>query len=111
MAIARWPKTKILDASEVVETRALGFARQPKFLNCVLKIETNLSPMALLIWAKKTELLLGRKPRFRWGPREIDIDILLYGRERIKTPLLQIPHPRMNQRDFIVKGLAELGYH
>lgn len=108
-AIGQWPKTELLKKSSILETEPWGYSRQRKFLNCVVKIQTRLSPMALLLWAKITEIKLGRRPRFRWGPREIDIDILFYGRKKIKTPFLTIPHPRLRQRDFAVEGLRALG--
>lgn len=67
---------------------------QPVFLNQAIQISTDLNPIALLLWAKLTEIKLGRSKRVRNGPREIDIDIIEYERLKIKSPLLALPHPR-----------------
>ncbi|MBI2070468.1 MAG: 2-amino-4-hydroxy-6-hydroxymethyldihydropteridine diphosphokinase [Elusimicrobia bacterium] len=107
-AVKGWAKTTMLEASSVWETRPEGFLRQRAFFNQAVAIETRLEPAALLIWAKKTELELGRRKRRRWGPREIDMDILLYGRRRVRRSWLVIPHPRLHRRAFALKPLAEL---
>ncbi|MEK6543541.1 MAG: 2-amino-4-hydroxy-6-hydroxymethyldihydropteridine diphosphokinase [Elusimicrobiota bacterium] len=107
-AIARWPKTRIVRASKVLETAPEGYLKQPAFLNQALEVVTGLAPMAMLIWAKLTENDLGRKHRRRWGPREIDIDILLYGNKRIQDGYLTIPHPQLRTRKSIRLCLASL---
>lgn len=94
--------------STVYESRAWGVKDQEDFLNLVLKARTNLPPHELLLKIKKIEREVGRKERFKWGPREIDIDILLYGDEIIRTKLLKIPHPFLEKRDFFVYPLLEI---
>jgi len=81
---------------------------QPRFLNAAVQVDTELSPEALLLAAKAIERKLGREERTRFGAREIDIDILVYGDERRDTPTLTIPHPRMAERPFVQAPLAEL---
>ena len=100
----------IVDCSSVYETEPWGYIEQPPFLNCVAAVETTLEPAQLLQLAKETEERLGRRPGIRFGPRPIDIDILLFGSRIIewKTPDLQIPHPRLAQRAFALTPLAEL---
>jgi len=85
-----------------------GYARQDDFVNAVIEVHTYLEPLELLRLAKATEQLLGRKPRRRWGPREIDIDILLYESEIISCADLEIPHPRMCERGFVLAPLVEI---
>ncbi|MBI4063133.1 MAG: 2-amino-4-hydroxy-6-hydroxymethyldihydropteridine diphosphokinase [Elusimicrobia bacterium] len=108
-AIAGWPKSRLQRFSSIRETAPAGGVSKRFFLNQAAALLTDLKPMALLIWAKKTELELGRRRRERWGPREIDIDILLYGDQTIDHPFLQIPHPRLPERPFIKPLLAEAG--
>lgn len=83
-------------------------SNQPKFLNSVLVADTDLAPEELLAAAKDVERRLGRKLRRRFGPREIDVDILLYEGEQRSTAALTIPHPRMAERPFVQAPLAEL---
>lgn len=100
---------KIKRTSSIIETEPWGYKNQPKFLNTVWEIETNLLPEKLLTTLKKIEKTIGRKKTFRWGPRIIDLDILLYGRKKINKKNLKIPHPELHNRDFVLKGLKELG--
>jgi 2-amino-4-hydroxy-6-hydroxymethyldihydropteridine diphosphokinase len=100
---------RILRQSRVMETEPWGVTDQPRFLNQVLEVEWTDTPRRLLAAAKAVEREGGRKPTRRWGPRVIDVDILLFGRERIAEPDLQIPHPRIGQRAFVMAGLRELG--
>ncbi len=87
----------------------VGGPPQGKFLNGVVKIETFLSPLELLRHLQEIEKAIGRKPsKVRWGPREIDLDILLYGDEKIDEPDLKIPHPEMKKRNFVLKPLSEI---
>ena len=97
-----------LRASSIYETAPWGYADQPAFLNCVLEAETNLAPLALLALGQRVERELGRQPTFRYGPRLVDVDILLYGDLVLDLPQLQVPHPRMAQRAFVLVPLAEL---
>ncbi len=98
----------VLKISTVYESMPWGVEEQPAFLNCVLKSETSLSPEDLLSLIKEIEAKVGRKERFRWGPREIDIDILLYEDEVIDTPSLKIPHPFLCERDFFLYPILEI---
>jgi len=96
--------------SGVYETEPVGVTDQPKFLNQVVEIEIadEVTPRDLLALVKRIEIELGRQRRERWGPREIDIDILLIGEEPIREPDLQIPHPEMWERAFVMVPLADL---
>jgi 2-amino-4-hydroxy-6-hydroxymethyldihydropteridine diphosphokinase len=100
---------RILRQSRVIETEPWGVANQPLFLNQVLEIEWTASPQALLKAAKQVEREGGRTRTRRWGPRVIDVDILLFGDQRVDKPNLQVPHPRIAERQFVIEGLNELG--
>jgi len=95
-------------ASAIYETEPWGFTDQPAFLNMAVEIESDLAPEALLQVVKGLEVEIGRMPTFRWGPRVIDIDILIYGQEQVALENLQIPHPRMLERAFVLAPLADL---
>ncbi len=97
-----------LQASSVYETEPWGYEDQPAFLNQVLAGETELEPLQLLTRLKQIETELGREERFRYGPREIDLDLLLYGRQVLRTPQLELPHPRLHERAFVLVPLADL---
>lgn len=99
---------KIEKTSRIYETQALGGLPQGKFLNAAIKIKTSLNPLLLLETLKKIEKDLGRKKTVRFGPRQIDLDILLYGNEIINTKKLIVPHPRMFEREFVLKPLREI---
>jgi 2-amino-4-hydroxy-6-hydroxymethyldihydropteridine diphosphokinase len=99
---------RVIRSSNIYETEPWGLADQPKFLNCVLEVTTTVSPERLLVLAKQVEQTLGREWSPRYGPRLIDVDVLLYGDITMDTPDLQIPHPRMEQRAFVLAPLAEL---
>ena len=100
---------RILRQSRVIETEPWGVTDQPRFLNQVLEVEWPGSPRQLLAAAKAVEREGGRKPTRPWGPRTIDIDILLFDDVSVSEPDLQIPHPRIAERSFVVAGLRELG--
>ncbi len=101
--------TTIIKISRIIETDPVGGpAGQPKFLNAALKIHTSLSPYILLRKLKQIEKELGRKRSVRFGPRVIDLDILLYGNEAIDKKTLKIPHPRMLERDFVIRPLLQI---
>ncbi len=100
---------RILRRSSVIETEPWGVTDQPTFLNQVLEVDWQGSPRQLLRAAKAVEREGGRKPTRRWGARVIDVDILLFGSERLLEPDLQIPHPRIAERPFVLAGLKELG--
>jgi 2-amino-4-hydroxy-6-hydroxymethyldihydropteridine diphosphokinase len=97
-----------LKTSPVYETEPWGFANQPAFLNMAAAANTSLAPLELLDLIKRLEQDLGREPTFRYGPRKIDIDILFFGILVVNTPGLQIPHPRMAERAFVLVPLADL---
>lgn len=94
--------------SSFYETEPVDYAEQPWFLNCVVEAETNLAPLDLLRVLRGIEAQLGSKKEFAKGPRLLDMDILLYGDNAIDLPELQIPHPRMLQRNFVLAPLAEI---
>lgn len=106
------PPVRVLRQSAVYETEPWGYAEQARFLNLALEAETELAPVALLAHIKAVEQQLGRQPSFRYGPREIDIDILLYGNFQVDLSEaeadLKIPHPRLAERAFVLAPLAEL---
>lgn len=89
-------------------SKAVGFVDQPDFLNTVLMATTDLSAQELLTFTQEVEKKVGRIRRFRWGPREIDIDIIFYDTLIINEPDLSIPHPRFAQREFVLKPLYDL---
>ena len=101
-------KMSISKQSSLYETTAWGYTDQPNFLNQVIQVETNLSPLRLLNFLKKTEVELGRVENFRYGPRLIDIDILFYDDLIKTTSRLQIPHPRILERAFVLVPLNEI---
>ena len=101
-------KTTLLKKSSLIETAPAGGPPQDKFLNGALKIETSLNPQDLLTFLKSIEAQLGRIKTIENGPRPIDIDILIYNNVSITTPTLTIPHPKMFQRDFVVRPLKEI---
>jgi 2-amino-4-hydroxy-6-hydroxymethyldihydropteridine diphosphokinase len=99
---------RLLRTSRVVESEPLGVVDQPRFLNQVLEAEWDRSPRELLVAAKQVEEEVGRTPSARWGPREIDVDILLFGNEHLVEPDLVIPHPGLLERPFVREPLREL---
>jgi len=102
-------ETKILKISSTIETLPVGSVRkQGKFLNAALKIKTCLTPVPLLKKLQNIERELGRKRTVRHGPRTIDLDILFYGNRIILRKDLQIPHPKVFQRDFVLAPLSEI---
>ena len=98
----------ITKRSSVYETEPKGYKNQGNFLNMVIEIETRLNPRALLQKLQKIENELGRERLIRFGPRTIDLDILLYEDCALNAPDLVIPHPRMDKRDFVLKPLKEI---
>lgn len=101
--------TRVLKRSRTMESLAVGGPlKQPEFLNAALKIDTKLPALTLLKKLKEIEKQMGRKRTVRFGPRVIDLDILLYADKFMRSKKLTIPHPRMFARDFVVKPLAEI---
>ena len=94
--------------SSMYETEPVDYLGQPRFLNCALEAETELGALELLHALRGIETQMGSKKLIAKGPRLIDIDILLYGNEIIDTPELQVPHPRMHLRRFVLEPLVEI---
>jgi 2-amino-4-hydroxy-6-hydroxymethyldihydropteridine diphosphokinase len=99
---------EVLELSELRETAPVGVVDQPEFLNGALAVETSLAPRELLDVLLRVERELGRVREERWGPRTIDLDLLVYGDETVDEPGLRVPHPRLHERRFALEPLAEL---
>ena len=102
------PELRATNESTIYETPPWGFTEQPAFLNMVIEAETSLEPRALLIYLKKREDELGRVKNFRNGPRQIDLDILFYDDLVLDEDGLTIPHPRLQERAFVLVPLADI---
>lgn len=102
------PKITITKMSSIYETFPIGITEQPLFLNMVIEIETIYSPIELLDLLQKIEAESGRKRDVKWGPRTLDLDILLYNQENMKSERLIVPHPRMQERGFVLIPLYEI---
>jgi len=98
----------VVAVSKLRETEPVGVTGQPAFLNGAARLETELSPRELLDALLEVERGLGRERRERWGPRTIDLDLLLYGGETVDEPGLTVPHPSLHERRFVLEPLAEL---
>lgn len=107
-ALNATPGVRILAASRVFRTAPWGGIAQPDFLNLCLRIETPLAPLDLLAACKAVEQVIGRQARERWGPREIDVDILMMDGAEMVTPELTLPHPRLTERRFVLEPLANI---
>ena len=99
---------EVAKVSTLYESQPWGVEDQPAFLNCCLECYSHLEPFELLKKLKHIEKTVGRVERFRWGPREIDIDILIYGEYVIDTEELKVPHPYICDRDFVLVPLLEI---
>jgi len=97
--------------SSLYETQPIGYEEQPLFLNAVCHVTTQIGPFQLLSIIKGIEVALGRAPSFVDAPRPIDVDILFYGDLIIESPQLVVPHPRLEERAFVLMPLAEIGRH
>jgi len=102
------PLVRVEAVSPLYETAPVGPADQPAFLNAACRAVTGLPPMGLLRHLQEVERELGRRRGERWGPRPIDIDLLLYGGEVIDRPGLRVPHPELANRAFVLAPLAEV---
>jgi 2-amino-4-hydroxy-6-hydroxymethyldihydropteridine diphosphokinase len=102
------PSTQVLKVSSLYWNKAWGVETQQDFCNVVLELTTSLDPYVLLSFCQKIERHQGRIRKRHWGPRTIDIDIILYGMRTIKTPKLTLPHPWFLERDFVLKPLLEI---
>lgn len=99
---------RIIRRSSFYETEPVGKIDQPRFLNLVVEVATDLTPADLLALCQSVERKLGRVRKERWGPRTVDIDILLYDRLTMQTSSLTIPHPEMIRRRFVLEPLLEI---
>ncbi len=97
--------------SSIYETEPVGGPKQGKYLNGAIEIETQLEPGELMLKLQNIEKQLGRIKTLKNAPRTIDLDILLYGDKKINKPDLKIPHPKMHEREFVMKPLKDLGMH
>ena len=98
----------VISISSIYETDPVGYVNQDQFLNMVMELKTTLDPYELLSLCLEIEKNLGRKRDIRWGPRTLDLDILLYNQENIKSEKITVPHPRMQERAFVLIPLLEI---
>jgi 2-amino-4-hydroxy-6-hydroxymethyldihydropteridine diphosphokinase len=109
--LAGLPKTRVVLTSPIYLSQPFGPVKQPDFANAVVGLLTQLEPLALLENLRKVEAAQGRPEldqRQRWGPRVIDLDVLVYGRERLDDPNLTLPHPGIVERNFVLYPLADI---
>ncbi|AMX01884.1 2-amino-4-hydroxy-6-hydroxymethyldihydropteridine diphosphokinase [Microbulbifer thermotolerans] len=107
-SIAKIPQTELLRCSSFYRSAPVGPGDQPDYINAVAELETELAALQLLEQLQRIENAQGRERTVRWGARTLDLDILLFGPQRIDEPRLQVPHPRMAERNFVLLPLAEL---
>ena len=107
-ALAADNQLKVLQISPVYENPAVGMGEADDFLNAMAEVETSMAPLALLDFCLKVESKLGRVRTKEWAPRTIDLDIIAYGDEVIEHERLQVPHPRIAERDFVVHPLCAI---
>ena len=106
--LGRADGVEVVGVSELRETDPVGVVDQPPFLNGAVSVETTLSPRALLDLLLEIERSLGRVRGERWGPRVVDLDLLVYGNEMVDEPGLHVPHPHVHERRFALEPLAEI---
>ena len=106
--LANHPGIELRQVSSFYRTEPIGFASENWFINGVLHVDTILRPQDLLVEMLRIESLFGRKRKERWESRTLDLDLLFYGNLIIHTPLLQLPHPRICERRFVLEPLAEV---
>jgi 2-amino-4-hydroxy-6-hydroxymethyldihydropteridine diphosphokinase len=109
--LAELPKTRLVLSSPIYISQPFGPVKQPDFANAVVGLLTQLEPLALLQNLRRVEAAQGRpepEQRQRWGPRVIDLDVLIYARERINGPELTVPHPGIVERNFVLYPLADI---
>ena len=107
-ALTRLPESHLLQASSLYRTAPLGIRGQPDFINAVARFETTLTPQAMLAALFDVEAQFGRRRDFHHAPRTLDLDLLLYEAQIIDSPQLQLPHPRMHLRAFVIAPLLEI---
>ena len=106
--LGRADGVEVVGVSELRETDPVGVVDQPPFLNGAVSVDTTLSPRALLDLLLEIERSLGRVRGERWGPRVVDLDLLVYGNEMVDEPGLHVPHPHVHERRFALEPLAEI---
>lgn len=106
--IGELPDTRLSATSGLYRSAPVGPGPQADYINAVARIETSLSPPALLAALHQIENRHGRERSLRWGPRTLDLDILLFGDRRISSQELEVPHPQLTHRNFVIRPLAEL---
>ncbi|WP_282943680.1 2-amino-4-hydroxy-6-hydroxymethyldihydropteridine diphosphokinase [Paenibacillus sp. RC67] len=106
--LAEYETIEVISCSGIYETEPVGYVDQAAFLNMVIEVETSLEPKELLGVMQRIELSLGRTRELRWGPRTIDLDMLLYDNVKQDDPMLILPHPRMLERAFVLVPLVEV---
>jgi 2-amino-4-hydroxy-6-hydroxymethyldihydropteridine diphosphokinase len=104
----RHPLIQLINYSSVYETEPVGYENQELFLNMVVEIATDTDSLTLLKICQEIEKAFGRKREIRWGPRTLDLDILVFNQENVETESLCIPHPRMGERAFVLVPLHEI---
>ncbi len=107
-ALQKSPGIKFLSASSLYRTQPVGPVEQPPFINAVFSLEPEIGPQELLSLLLEIEQKMGRVRKERWGPRVIDLDLLFFGGEIIKEQGLEVPHPRLHERRFVLVPLAEI---
>lgn len=106
--LAQHPRIEVATVSSPIETKPVGFTDQPDFVNAVARLTTDLGAKDLLAVLLGAEDTMGRERTVRWGPRIIDLDLLLYDDETISEEGVEVPHPRMMERAFVLAPLAEI---
>ncbi len=107
-SLHRHPLLTVERCSSLYETAPVGLTDQPYFLNMVVMVRTELNPLELLDLLLQVEQSLGRVRDIRWGPRTIDLDLLIYGNMSVQADRLELPHPRMRERAFVLIPLIEI---
>ncbi len=102
---------QVRKVSRFIETKPVGNLDQPDFVNAVAEVDTEKTPQELLRCLKSAEKRMGRVPREKWGPREIDLDLLSFEDVTLREKDVEIPHPRMHERHFVLFPLSELNPH
>jgi 2-amino-4-hydroxy-6-hydroxymethyldihydropteridine diphosphokinase len=105
------PRISVVKVSSLYETKPVGVTRQPLFLNAVARLSTPLDPDALLTVFQSVERSMGRRKTVPWGPRCIDLDLLLYDDSIVEESRLKVPHPELARRAFVLVPLAEIAPH
>ncbi|MDF1693773.1 MAG: 2-amino-4-hydroxy-6-hydroxymethyldihydropteridine diphosphokinase [Zhongshania sp.] len=106
--LAALPNCQFIENSKLYGSQAVGPGQQDNYVNAAAAIDTDLTAEQLLLAMQGIEALHQRRRELHWGPRTLDLDLLLYGQQRINNELLCVPHPRMHQRDFVLRPLCDI---